>query len=221
MESHESKAQGDVTGTRHSPSEVTLAKYHPDDPVIRQNYAKYHDAVAQMDAEVGKTLAALDRAGLADDTIVVFCSDHGGVLPRSKRFLYESGLHCPLIVRVPEKYKQFRPAPAPGVVIDRLVGYIDMPKTWLSLGGAKVPGPLARPRLPRPRRGAGDAVRLRLPRPHGRAHRQPAVGARQAVRLRPQLPADGAEWPAPRLPVEDGRHAPVGGVAPGRQDRTR
>lgn len=137
-ESHESKAQGDVLNTRHSPGQVTLAKYHPDDITIRRNYAKYHDAVHTMDAEVGKALAALDESGLADDTIVVFCTDHGGVLPRSKRFLYDSGLHTPLIVRVPEKYKQYRPAPTPGVV-DRLVSFIDMPKTWLSICGAKIP----------------------------------------------------------------------------------
>ena len=138
-ESHESRAQGDVTNTRHSPGEVSLAKYHPDDITIRRNYAKYHDAVGKMDSEVGKKLAELDRAGLADDTIVIFCTDHGGVLPRSKRFLYESGIHCPLIVRIPEKYKQFRPSPTPGGVIDRLVSFIDMPKTWLSLCGAKIP----------------------------------------------------------------------------------
>jgi arylsulfatase A-like enzyme len=63
MESHESKAQGDVTNTRHSPGEVTLRKYHPDEMGIRMNYAKYYDAVENMDTEVGKELAALDRRG--------------------------------------------------------------------------------------------------------------------------------------------------------------
>lgn len=137
-QSHESSAHGPVGGTRHAPADVRMAKYHPDDPTVRQNYAKYHDAVEAMDAAVGKTLAELAAAKHADDTVVVFCSDHGGVLPRSKRFLYESGLHCPLIVRVPDKYRQFRPAPTPGVV-DRLVSFVDLPKTFLSLAGAAVP----------------------------------------------------------------------------------
>jgi N-sulfoglucosamine sulfohydrolase len=138
-QSHESKAHGDVTGTRHSPADVTLRKYHPDELPIRMNYAKYHDAVENMDTEVGKALAALEKSGLADDTIVVFNSDHGGVLPRSKRFLYNSGIHVPLIVRIPEKYKHLRPVEKPGSTVDRLVSFIDLPKTWLSLTHSEVP----------------------------------------------------------------------------------
>jgi N-sulfoglucosamine sulfohydrolase len=139
MESHESKAQGDVTGTRHSPGEVTLRSYHPDEMGIRMNYAKYYDAVENMDIEVGKQLRALDQAGLADDTIVIFNSDHGGVMPGSKRFLFDAGLHAPLIIRIPEKFKSLWPAPAPGATVDRLVSFLDMPKTWLSLAGAEIP----------------------------------------------------------------------------------
>jgi N-sulfoglucosamine sulfohydrolase len=106
-ESHESRAQGNVTQTRHSPHEVTLRKYHPDEKGIRMTYAKYDDAVENMDTQVGKALAALDQAGLADDTIVIFNSNHGGVLPRSKRFLYNSGTHVPLIIRIPGKWKNY------------------------------------------------------------------------------------------------------------------
>jgi N-sulfoglucosamine sulfohydrolase len=106
---------------------------------IRMNYAKYYDAVENMDIEIGKALAALEKAGLADDTIVIFNSDHGGVLPRSKRFLFDSGLHVPLIIRIPEKFKQLWPAAAPGATVDRLVSFLDLPKTWLSLTGSEIP----------------------------------------------------------------------------------
>ena len=44
-----------------------------------------------MDGEVGAHLAALEAAGLADDTIVFYYSDNGGVLPRSKRYCYDAG----------------------------------------------------------------------------------------------------------------------------------
>lgn len=138
-ESHESRAQGDVTNTRHSPGEVILSKYHPDEMGIRMNYAKYYDAVEDMDKQVGKALEALEKAGLAGDTIVIFNSDHGGVLPRSKRFLFDSGLHTPLIVRIPEKYKSLWPAAKPGSTVDRLVSFLDLPKTWLSLTHSEVP----------------------------------------------------------------------------------
>jgi hypothetical protein len=60
-------------------------------------------------------------------------------MPRSKRFLYSSGTHCPLVIRIPEKYKHLWPAEKPGMTVDRLVSFVDMPKTWLSLAGAKIP----------------------------------------------------------------------------------
>jgi len=138
-ESHESKAHGDVEGTKNDPAEMKLFSYHPDLPVIRKNYAKYADAVENMDSKVGECLAELENDGLADNTIVIYNSDHGGVMARSKRFVYSSGIHCPLIVRIPEKFKHLYPADKPGMTVDRLVSFIDMPKTWLSLAGAEIP----------------------------------------------------------------------------------
>ncbi|MCA9218053.1 MAG: sulfatase-like hydrolase/transferase, partial [Planctomycetales bacterium] len=88
---------------------------------------------------VKATLDALKEDGLYDDTIVIYNSDHGGVMARSKRFLYSSGVHCPLIVRIPEKLKHLYPAEKPGMTVDRLVSFVDMPKTWLSLAGAEIP----------------------------------------------------------------------------------
>jgi len=139
MESHESRAFGSVENTRHDPAKVRLEKYHPDLPDIRKNYALYEDAVENMDKRIGLALAVLKKSGLADDTIVIFCTDHGGVMPRSKHYTYEAGLHSPLIIRIPEKYRQLWPAAKPGMAVDRLVSFIDMPKTWLSLAQAGIP----------------------------------------------------------------------------------
>jgi arylsulfatase A-like enzyme len=139
-DSHESKAFGDVESTRHSPDGVVLHKYHPDEPLLRKNYAKYEDAVENLDTKVGEALARLEAAGLAEETIVIFNTDHGGVMPRSKRWLYNSGTHCPLIIRIPEKFKHLWPAASPGATIDRLVSFVDFPKTWLALAQAEVPG---------------------------------------------------------------------------------
>lgn len=136
--SHESRAFGDIDNTTHSPERVRLAKYHPDIPEIRKNYAHYHDQVKKMDADIGKALAELEQAGLAENTIVIHNSDHGGVIARSKRFLFNSGTHCPLIIRIPEKFRHLRPA-EPGTKIDTLVSFIDMTKTWLHICGAETP----------------------------------------------------------------------------------
>jgi arylsulfatase A-like enzyme len=138
-ESHESRAHGDVENTRNDPAKMKLASYHPDLLTIRKNYAKYADAVENMDSKLGEALEALKADGLYEDTIIIYCSDHGGVMPRSKRFLYSSGTHCPLVIRIPEKYKHLWPAERPGMTVDRLVSFVDMPKTWLSLAGAEIP----------------------------------------------------------------------------------
>lgn len=136
--SHESRAHGSVENTRCDPDDVVLARYHPDIAQIRKNYAKYYDAVENMDKDIGAALAKLDELGLADNTIVIYNSDHGGVMPRSKRFLFNNSIHVPLILRIPDKYKHLWPGEKPGVTIDRLVSFIDMPKTWMSLTGAEI-----------------------------------------------------------------------------------
>lgn len=138
--SHESRAFPDGDSARHDPAKIRIAAYHPDVPAIRKNYAVYHDALKRMDATIGEELAKLEAHGLADRTIVVYVSDHGGVMPRSKRYLFQNALHCPLIVRIPEAFDHLYPAEKPGVKIDRLVSFVDMPKTWLSIAGAPVPG---------------------------------------------------------------------------------
>ena len=139
FESHESRAQGDVENTIHNPDSTALWDFHPDLPDIRKNYAKYHDAVKRMDTNVGEALAMLEELGLAENTIVIYNSDHGGVLPRSKRYLHATGIHTPLIVRIPEKYKSLYPADAPGSTVDRIVSFIDMPTTFMSLCQVEIP----------------------------------------------------------------------------------
>lgn len=138
-DSHESRAHGNVDKPSKDPAKMKLFSYHPDLPVIRKNYAKYATAVENMDRKVQDTLDALKKDGLDDSTIVIYNSDHGGVLARSKRFLYASGVHCPLVIRIPEKLKHLYPAERPGTTVDRIVSFVDMPKTWLSLAGAEIP----------------------------------------------------------------------------------
>lgn len=138
-DSHESRAHGSVDNPGKDPTKMRLHSYHPDLPIIRKNYAKYAAAVERMDGKVRDTINALKKDGLYEDTIIIYNSDHGGVMARSKRFLYASGVHCPLVVRIPEKYKHLYPAEKPGMTVDRIVSFVDMPKTWLSLAGAEIP----------------------------------------------------------------------------------
>lgn len=133
--SHESSIHKSIPNEelRHRPEDVTLPPYHPDTPEMRHDWAQYYDKVEDMDKQVGAFLKELEDEGLADNTIVFYYSDHGGVIGRSKRYLYETGTHVPLIIRIPEKYKELYPASAPGHKVERLVSFVDLAPTLLSL----------------------------------------------------------------------------------------
>ncbi|MEO1051888.1 MAG: sulfatase-like hydrolase/transferase [Bacteroidota bacterium] len=135
---HESRLHWDSIANYHDPGKVKLPPYHPDTKEVRNDWAVYYDRIRKMDEQVGAILDDLEKQGLAENTIIFYYSDHGGALPRSKRFLFESGLRVPLIVRIPEKYKHLAPQ-AMGTKSDRLVSFIDLAPTLLSIAGTKVP----------------------------------------------------------------------------------
>ena len=121
------------------PAQVRVPAYLPDTPTVRADFAQHYDRVAAVDWEIGEVLARLQADGLADDTIVFYYSDHGGVLPRSKRFLYENGLHVPFIAYFPPKYRALAP-PAEDGRNAELVNFVDLAPTVLSLAGLTPPG---------------------------------------------------------------------------------
>jgi len=123
---------------RHSPAKVPIPPYHPNTPEMRHDWAQYYDKVEDMDTYVGKVLAELEASGEAENTIVFYYSDHGGVLGRSKRFMYESGLHIPMVIRFPKKYAHLAPG-QPGTKTDRIVTFLDFAPTLLSLAGVPIP----------------------------------------------------------------------------------
>ncbi len=122
----------------HDPEEVPIPPYHPRTEAMKHDWAQYYDRVQQLDSLVGNILAELEATGLADSTIVFYYSDHGGVLGRSKRFMFESGLRVPLIIYFPEMYRHLAPAEA-GTKTDRVVSFVDFPATLLSLVGIEIP----------------------------------------------------------------------------------
>ena len=136
--SHESAIHEPINRLMHDPEKVPIPPYHPRTPEMKHDWAQYYDQVTMMDAQVGKVLQELEKQGLADNTIVFYYSDHGGVLGRSKRYLYESGLHVPLIIRFPEKYQSLASG-NPNTRTDRLVTFVDFAPTVLSLAGIPVP----------------------------------------------------------------------------------
>ena len=141
---------------RHDPAKLKLPPYYPDTPKVREHWARYYNVISALDLWVAEHLAKLDEAGLADDTIVFFWSDHGAGIPRHKRWLYDTGMRVPLIVYVPEKWRHLVPC-KPGEVRDQLVSLVDLGPTVLNLAGVKIPGymqgqPFLGPNLPEPRK---------------------------------------------------------------------
>lgn len=117
---------------RHDPLKAVLPPYYPDTPIVRNDWARYHDLITAMDLQAADLLGELEKDGLADETIVFFYSDHGRGLPRAKRWLYDSGLHVPLIIRWPD-------GRGAGTSCDDLVSFVDLGPTVLSLAGVRPP----------------------------------------------------------------------------------
>jgi arylsulfatase A-like enzyme len=137
---HESRIRSRPHQAVHDPAAVPLPAYHPDTPEVRQDWAQYYDRMMEMDAVAGGNLQELEEAGLAEDTIVFYYGDHGPGMPRGKRSLYDSGLRVPLIVYIPKKWQALAPPDyQPGGQSSRLVGFVDLAPTVLSLANIQPP----------------------------------------------------------------------------------
>lgn len=117
---------------RHHPDTAPLPPCYPDTPIFRRAWARYGDLITEMDHWVGTLLDQLDEDGLAENTILVFWSDHGIGMPRAKRWPNEAGLREPLIVRWPSVIP-------PGTVRTDLVHTMDLAPTMLKACGLPVP----------------------------------------------------------------------------------
>ena len=120
------------------PGSVQLPPHYPDTPEIRQDWVTYMDIVTAMDAQIGDWLQELEDEGVRENTIVFYYSDHGGILPRAKRYINDTGTHVPLIVSFPKKWQHLAPAES-GTVNERPVAFIDLPPTVFSLAGVEIP----------------------------------------------------------------------------------
>ncbi|HUU89767.1 MAG TPA: sulfatase [Phycisphaerae bacterium] len=85
----------------YRPDEVRTPGFLADLPDVRREIAEYYSSVRRCDDTVGAVLKALDDAGHADDTLVVFLSDHGMPLPFAKTNCYLHSTHTPWMVRWP------------------------------------------------------------------------------------------------------------------------
>ncbi|MCU0715273.1 MAG: sulfatase [Pirellula sp.] len=137
---HESQIRKRPHDAKKDPRQVPIPPYHPDLPEVRQDWAQYYDKIEEMDRQVGKVLEELEADGLSDSTIVFYFGDHGSGMPRGKRWLYQSGLHVPMIVHVPERLLQTAgESYRSSGTSDRLISFVDLAPTVLALAGVSIP----------------------------------------------------------------------------------
>ena len=120
-----------LLGSRTDPAKVKIPPYYADDPVIRIDWAAYLDSVRLTDKFVGDIVKRLKEEGDYGNTVVLFMTDHGISHARGKQFLYDEGLHVPLVIA--------GPTIGPGQVRDDLVEHIDIAALSLGLAGIEIP----------------------------------------------------------------------------------
>ena len=118
---------------RINPELVALPPYYPDHPVARADWTTYLESIQLMDSYVGKILQRLRDEGISQNTVVIFSGDNGRCHVRDKQFLYDGGIHVPLLIRWPGQLKA-------GQTNTDLVSAIDVSATILQLAGVTLPG---------------------------------------------------------------------------------
>ena len=124
---------------RQNPKELTtLPPYYPDTTITREDWKRNYELITAMDAWAGELIQQLKDAGEYDNTIIIYWSDHGVGLPRAKRWLYDSGTHIPLIIRVPAKFQ--KSLDISSLATDnQLISAVDFAPTVLNIAGIDPP----------------------------------------------------------------------------------
>ncbi len=116
------------------PASVTVPADYPQNQLYREVVAEHCDSIRTDDDLIGEILAGLKDSSMANNTIVVYFSDHGANhLVRHKQMPTEGGLHVPFVVMGPEQW-----VPKQGER-DDLVNTLDLSATTLAWAGIEIP----------------------------------------------------------------------------------
>jgi arylsulfatase A-like enzyme len=118
--------------------EVTPPPYYPDHPVVREEWARYLNSISGMDVRIGWILDKLREDGLAENTIVVFFGDNGRMEPRGIHWLWDTGIHVPMIIHYPEAVSA-PPQYETSRVNDQVISLLDITATTLWMAGVEQP----------------------------------------------------------------------------------
>jgi N-sulfoglucosamine sulfohydrolase len=121
-----------ITPVVYQPDQVIVPAWLPDNAATRAELAEYYQSVSRMDQGVGRLIQILREAGVYENTLILYLSDHGAAFPGAKTTVYEPGLRSPLIVRHPDVARR-------GVRSDALVSWVDITPTILDFAGVAPP----------------------------------------------------------------------------------
>lgn len=119
-------------------TKAVIQPNHPQTELFRYSNARYRDQIVKLDEQIGSFIAQLEADGLMDDTFIFYFGDHGGVLPGSKGYLYETGLHVPMVVYVPKNFRHLVGFNT-GSRVEGFVSFVDLAPTILNLAGVTLP----------------------------------------------------------------------------------
>lgn len=114
------------------PSKVRVPPYLPENETVRGDIADHYLAAQAFDHEAGEVIAALEKSGELDNTLIVMSGDNGWPFPRCKATCYDTGTHQPLAVRWGARVK-------PGRVVEDFVNLADLAPTFLEAAGLTPP----------------------------------------------------------------------------------
>jgi len=132
------QARPDFSAYRERFASHGLRSHRFDEAELRKDIAVYYGMVSFMDQQIGRILETLDRLGIAENTFVVFTTDHGhflgqhGLIAKGP-FHFEDMIKIPMLVRYPAQVPAGRVSPA-------LQSLVDLAPTFLSAAGIEIPG---------------------------------------------------------------------------------
>lgn len=123
--------------TNSSLDNVFVHPYHPNTELFRYTYATFYDCIQNSDKELGEVMRMLEENGELSNTFIFYFGDNGGSLPGTKGYTTEEGMHIPLVVYIPTKWRDIIPLKI-GSKVDGFVSFVDFAPTLLHLAGVNV-----------------------------------------------------------------------------------